>query len=78
MKALVKLYPTNLKGFNFTKKNGVFHDCKIKKDKVIIHDKNNKKVVIKPNDKRFKYEKHTQRSQITSITPLSSYIDYFE
>lgn len=78
MKAIIKLTPINQKGFNFVKLNGSYHGCKIKGNKVILKDKNNKKVIIKPKDKRFVYEDYSKKANVINNAPLSSYADYFE
>jgi hypothetical protein len=78
MKQLVKLTPINKKGFNFVDKNGLYHSCKIKKDRVILRDKNGNKKVVTKKDKRFTYEDLTLKANIVNRTPLSSYADYFE
>ena len=77
MKSLVKLHPLNHKGFNFINKQGLFHNCKIKKDKFIIHDRNNKKIIIDKNDKRFSCEKYTIKAELQKNS-FTSHIDYFE
>lgn len=80
MKSLIKLSPINKKGLNFIKNNGEFHTAKIKDNKAILRDKNNKKVVIKLKDKRFIYEDLSKKANILGNRniPESSYIDYFE
>lgn len=77
-KQLVKLTPINNKGFSFVAKNGIYYGCKIKKDRIIFRDRNNKKVIVTKKDKRFTYEDLTVKAKITNFTPLSSYADLLD
>lgn len=77
-KQIVKLYARNKKGFQFIKKEGQIHSATFKKDgRVILRDKNNKKIVIKDKDKRFDVENYTNMIKY-DIRPYPAYPEYFE
>lgn len=74
MKQIVKLIANNNKGFNFIKKNGSYHQAKVKKQGLLITTRTKKILVKADKDKRFIVEKPIISTNIHN----SEYIDYSE